>query len=184
MSHSLRYTLKIVRRSRGGAILRSGAIAIAAALTFFVLAQSSTVRRQASELAVGGIDASLIERATLALTVIAIAVGALQVGVIMTRVVLQRMREIGILKAAGVSTNAIFWIFAFEALIYGFVGGVLGCLIGLVVAVLGPTPDAGETVRAALVTVGLSTVIATLAGIAPARRAVRASAVEAISYAW
>lgn len=184
MNRSLRYTLKIVGRSRGGAVLRSGAIAVAAALTFFVLAQSSTVRRQASELAVGGIDASLIERATVALTVIAIAVGALQVGVIMTRVVLQRMREIGILKAAGVSTRSIFWIFTFEALIYGFVGGVLGCLIGLAVSVLGPAPEAGEAARAAAVTVALSTVIATLAGLAPARRAVRAPAVEAISYSW
>lgn len=184
MSRSLRYTLKIVGRARGGAILRSGAIAVAAALTFFVLAQSSTVRKQAAELAVGGIDAALIERATVALTVIAIAVGALQVGVIMTRVVLQRMREIGILKAAGVSTRSIFWIFAFEALIYGFVGGVVGCLGGLVIALLGPAPDATEALRAAVVTVVLSTLIATLAGLAPARRAVRASAVEAISYSW
>ena len=181
---SLRYTARIAGRSRGSVLLRSSAAAIASALTFFVLAQSATVRAQASDLAVGGIDATLVERATFSLTVIAIAVGALQIGVLMTRIVLQRMHEIGILKAAGVATSDIFWIFAFEALMYGLVGGILGCLIGLLVSVTGPMPEAGEALRAAAVTIGLSVLVSTLAGLAPARRAVRAPAVEALSHAW
>ncbi|GIK78712.1 MAG: FtsX-like permease family protein [Acidobacteria bacterium] len=184
MIRSLRYTLRMIGRSRGPVLLRSLAIAVASALTFFVLAQSGTVRAQAGELAVGGIGSSLVERATFSLTVIAIVVGALQVGVLMTRIVLQRMHEIGILKASGVATRSIFLVFLFEALMYGFIGGVLGCLAGLLIAAAGPMPEAGEAVRAAVVTIVLATVVSTLAGLAPARRAVRSSAVEAISHAW
>ena len=181
---SFRYTARLAGRSRGSILLRSSSAAVASALTFFVLSQSSTVRAQAADLAVGGIDATLVERATFSLTVIAIVVGALQIGVLMTRIVLQRMHEIGILKASGVATRQIFWIFALEALMYGLVGGVLGCLAGLLVSVTGPMPEAGEALRAAGITIGLSVVVSTIAGLAPARRAVRASAVEAISHAW
>ncbi len=180
----LRYSLRMINRARGSALLRSAAVAVAAALTFFVVAQSSTVRAQAVDLAVGGISVDLIERATLSLTLIAILVGALQVGVLMTRVVLQRMQEIGILKAAGVSSRNIFLIFMFESLLYGFVGGLIGCAIGFGIALLGPMPGGDEVLRAFVFTMVLSTVVSTIAGLAPARRAVKASAVEAISHAW
>ena len=39
---------------------------------------------------------------------------------LMTRVVLQRMPEIGVLKAAGVSSRDIFLVFLFESLICGY----------------------------------------------------------------
>ncbi len=184
MIRPLRYSLRMISRARGSALLRSGAVAVAAALTFFVLAQSSTVRSQAQDLAVGGIGVDTIERATISLTIIAVIVGALQVGVLMTRVVLQRMQEIGVLKAAGISSRDIFLIFLFESLIYGFAGGVIGCLAGLVIAALGPMPGGEDILRAFVITVALSTIVATLAGLAPARRAVRAPAVEAINHAW
>ena len=71
----------------------------------------------------------------------------------MTRVVLQRMHEIGVLKASGISDRDIFLVFAFEAVLYGLVGGVLGCLLGLSISVFGPMPDADEALRAALITV-------------------------------
>jgi putative ABC transport system permease protein len=181
---ALRYSLRMVARARGQALLRSFAAAVAAALTFFVLAQSGTVRAQADQLSVGGIDAGLVERATLSLALVAIAVGALQVGVLMTRVVLQRMHEIGVLKASGIADRDIFLVFAFEAVLYGLVGGVLGCLVGLAISVFGPMPEAGEALRAAAITVGVSTVVSALAGIAPARKAIRAPAVEALSHSW
>ena len=184
MIKPLKYSLRMITRARGSSLLRSGAVAVAAALTFFVLAQSSTVRNQATDLAVGGIGVDTIERATLSLTVIAVIVGALQVGVLMTRVVLQRMQEIGVLKAAGVSSRDIFLVFLFESLIYGLTGGVIGCLVGLLIALLGPMPGSEEILRAFVITVALSTVVATLAGLAPARRAVQAPAVEAINHAW
>lgn len=184
MIKPLRYSLRMIGRARGSSLLRSGAVAVAAALTFFVLAQSSTVRAQAADLAVGGIGVDTIERATVSLTIIAVIVGALQVGVLMTRVVLQRMQEIGVLKAAGVSSRNIFLVFLYESLIYGFVGGVIGCAIGMLIALLGPMPGGGEILRAFAITVALSTVVATIAGLAPARRAVKAPAVEAINHAW
>ncbi len=181
---SLRYTTTMVSRSRGAAVLRSLAAAVAAALTFFVFAQSATVRDQASQLSVGGIDPSLVERATICLTLVAVAVGALQIGVLMTRIVLQRMQEIGVLKAAGVSDRSIFAVFAYEAVLYGFLGGVLGCLVGLGISLFGPMPGTGQAIRAAAVTIGVSTLVSAVAGIGPALRAIRAPAVEALSHTW
>jgi putative ABC transport system permease protein len=102
----------------------------------------------------------------------------------MTRVVLRRMGEIGILKAAGIRNREIFLVFAFEALIYGALGGVLGCLLGAVMMLFGPAPEVGEAMRAAAITIGLAVVVSAAAGAIPALRAMRASAVEAISYAW
>jgi putative ABC transport system permease protein len=153
-------------------------------LAHAMITSTQIVRAQADALSVGGIDAGLVERATLSLALVAIAVGALQVGVLMTRVVLQRMHEIGVLKASGIADRDIFLVFAFEAVLYGLVGGVLGCLLGLLISVFGPMPDADEALRAALITVVVSTLVAAAAGIAPARKAIRAPAVEALSHSW
>jgi putative ABC transport system permease protein len=174
----------MLRRDRQAALLRSASIGIASALTFFVLAQSDTLRAQVQVLSVGGVDAAALERATISLTMVALIVGALQVGVVMTRVVLRRMGEIGVMKAAGIPNRNIFAVFSIEALLYGVLGGVLGCVLGGLLLAFGPAPDLAATVRAAGITLGLSAVIAFLAGIAPAIRAMRSPTVEAISYAW
>ena len=176
--------MMMVSRAKGAAVLRSFAAAIAAALTFFVLAESGTVRAQARELTVGGIDAHLVERATFWLALVAVVVGALQIGVLMTRIVLQRMHEIGVLKASGVSNRAIFLVFAFEAVLYGFVGGVVGCIVGMLIALLASVPEVGEILKAGIVTVSVSTFVSAAAGLGPARRAIRSPAVEALSHAW
>ena len=181
---SLRYSLRMVSRARGQALLRSFAAAVAAALTFFVLAQSATVRAQADALSVGGIDAGLVERATLSLALVAIAVGALQVGVLMTRVVLQRMHEIGVLKASGIADRDIFLVFAFEACPLRPGRRRPRLPARLLISIFGPMPDADEALRAALITVAVSTLVAAVAGIAPARKAIRAPAVEALSHSW
>jgi putative ABC transport system permease protein len=184
MRRPLRYTLRTLRRSGWSTVLRSLAVAIAATLAFYVFAQSSTVRDQADALGVGDVGASLLQRATVSLTVIALLVGALQIGVVMTRVVLSRMREIGILKAAGVRSRDIFLVFGFESVIYGLVGGVVGCLAGALIVALSPSPDWGHAVSAAVITIGLSVVVSAVAGVGPALRAMRAPTVEAIGFAW
>ena len=184
MRRSLRYTLRTLRRSGWSTVLRSSAVAVASVLSFYVFAQSATVRDQADALGVGDVGGAVLPRATVSLTVIALVVGALQIGVVMTRVVLSRMREIGILKAAGIRTGHIFMVFAFESVIYGLVGGVLGCAVGAVIVALGPSPDWGHALMATLITVGLSVVVSAVAGAGPALRAMRAPTVEAIGYAW
>jgi len=181
---ALSYALRMLKRDRQAALLRSASIGIAAALTFFVLAQSDTLRAQVKVLSVGGVDAGALERATISLTLVALIVGALQVGVVMTRVVLRRMGEIGVMKAAGISNRNIFAVFSIEALLYGVLGGLIGCVVGGILLAFGPSPDLTATLRAAGITLGLSALVALLAGIAPALRAMRSSTVEAISYAW
>lgn len=45
-------------------------------------------------------------------------------------VVMEKTREIGILKSMGASSKSIMKIFVFEGLLVGFIGTVLGCIIG------------------------------------------------------
>ncbi len=45
-------------------------------------------------------------------------------------VVMEKTREIGILKSMGASSKSIMKIFVFEGLLVGFIGTLLGCIIG------------------------------------------------------
>lgn len=53
------------------------------------------------------------------------------VGNTMLMTVHERTREIGTMLAVGVKQSQILWIFIFEALILGIVGGVLGAILGV-----------------------------------------------------
>jgi putative ABC transport system permease protein len=53
------------------------------------------------------------------------------VGNTMLMTVHERTREIGTMLAVGVKQSQILWIFIFEALILGVVGGVLGAILGV-----------------------------------------------------
>ena len=44
--------------------------------------------------------------------------------------VMEKTREIGILKSMGASSKSIMKIFVFEGLLVGFIGTILGCIIG------------------------------------------------------
>ena len=50
--------------------------------------------------------------------------------------IFEKMNDIAILKAVGFSGKDVKWIFVSQALIIGFVGGLLGLLIGFGVSVL------------------------------------------------
>lgn len=62
---------------------------------------------------------------------ISIIVSAVNTSNTMITSVLERTREIGIMKAIGAKNSEIFGIFLFESGFLGFIGGIIGILLGL-----------------------------------------------------
>ena len=115
----------------------------------------------------------------------------------LTMVVNDKTREIGILRAMGLSTHAIRRIFIFQGAVIGVVGTGLGLFLGLLVA---RTVDRGELIRLdpsvyfidrlpilvdpsdVGIIVLASITVAVLATLHPAWRAARLDPVEAIRH--
>jgi len=67
---------------------------------------------------------------------ISLIVGGIGIANTMYTSVLERTREIGVMKAIGAKNSDILWIFLIESGLLGFVGGVMGALLGLGLAFL------------------------------------------------
>jgi putative ABC transport system permease protein len=118
------------------------------------------------------------------ITLIATFVGGIGIMNTMLMGVLERVREIGILKALGATENTILSIFLFESATIGFIGGVIGLAIGLIILFI-----AGEfgvpywlRLRIFLFAFIFSTVVGIVAGLIPARQAAKMDPVEALRY--
>lgn len=138
----------------------------------------------------GAVDAALGRVFGLfdALAIVAVIVAALGIVNTLTMSVLERVREIGVLRAAGMTTSQIRRTVAVEAGILGIAGSILGIVTGLlaafiVVALSGGRPLAGGGLPwpsiglAALLGIGLSM----LAAWYPARLASRLAIVRAVA---
>lgn len=99
------------------------------------------------------------------------------VGTTISSIVSQRRAEIGLRKALGASSRGIAAEFVVEAMLYGLVGGVLGCGMGYLVArilcVKVFDATVGFDVPLAAVAVLLSMALAILASLPPVRRTAR-----------
>jgi putative ABC transport system permease protein len=98
----------------------------------------------------------------------------------------ERTREIGMLRAVGTSRRQVRRIVRWEAVITALIGGILGCVVGLGLAVLFIQPLDGFRLA---VPVGQLVVLIVLAGIAgvlaavwPARRAAKLDVLDALAY--
>lgn len=122
------------------------------------------------------------------LTVVAgvsLIVGGIGVMNILLVSVAERTREIGIRKAVGASSMNILMQFLFEAMILSVGGGLLGLILGYVIAFLISivTPFAPFISWQILgVSVGTSVVIGILFGMYPAIKAARKNPIESLRY--
>ena len=114
----------------------------------------------------------------LALAGITLAIGCFGVVNTMMTSVLERIKDIGIMKAVGASRNQIIKIFLYEAIIIGVMGGLLGYIAGTLLAYLvGPLIFRGVVVSYVPqyfpLSLVLAILIAVIATIYPAFRATR-----------
>ncbi len=107
----------------------------------------------------------------------------------------ERTREIGLMKALGMSSGKVFGLFSMEAVVIGLMGSVVGIALGAVTGVVGnnllvngPLSNvAGLSLYAVapgslLMIAGLIVVIAFVAGTLPAARAAKKDPIEALRY--
>ena len=121
--------------------------------------------------------------------VISLVVGGLSVINTMAMSVAERTREIGIKRAIGGSRRRIVRELVTEAAVIGFIGGVLGLVLGAIVVVLANEAgrDSGTilfdlTPGTAIFAVAFSTILGMVAGVIPAWSAARLDPVEALRY--
>jgi putative ABC transport system permease protein len=107
----------------------------------------------------------------------------------MTTSVLERISEIGIMKAIGARNEHIFFQFLIESGLLGFIGGVIGVFLGLGIGelgIMGLNNFLGSEISLVLdyffisLVLFLSFLVGALSGIVPALQASRKNPVEAI----
>ena len=120
---------------------------------------------------------------------ISLVVGGIGIANSMFTSVLERTREIGIMKAIGARNSEILIIFLAEAAIIGFVGGVLGLILGISVSLLIQkiVVSAGFGLLKIIVTPGIiifglffAAFIGIISGIIPAYRASKQKPIDAL----
>ena len=100
----------------------------------------------------------------------------------------ERTRELGMLRAVGMSRRQVRSMVRYEAVITALIGAILGTLLGVVFAALvsRPLADEGFGLSYPVVTLVVLLVLAALAGvlaaIGPARRASRLDVLRALAY--
>lgn len=128
--------------------------------------------------------------------VIALVVSAIGMFNTMTITLLERTQEIGIMKSIGASDRTISAMFVMEATIMGFLGGLVGIIIGFLegkafnlIVNLIAAHFGGEQVNLfssplwfVLSVVAFSAVVGFMTGVIPARRASRIDPLDALRY--
>ena len=100
----------------------------------------------------------------------------------------ERTRELGMLRAIGMSRRQVRTMIRYEAVITALIGGILGLILGLIFATLiaQPLKDEGFTLSYPVGSLVVILVVAALAGvlaaILPARRASRLDVLQSLQY--
>lgn len=123
-----------------------------------------------------------------ALICISLVVGGVGIMNIMYVSVAERTFEIGLRKAVGARSKSILWQFLFEALFITIGGGIVGIIIGALLAYLVKVAAVSYglswvyyiSLKSIIVAVSFSAVIGILFGIYPARKAARLNPIEAL----
>lgn len=132
---------------------------------------------------------STISYALIAFVGISLVVSSIMIGVITYVSVLERIKEIGILRAIGASKKDIRRVFNAESLIIGFIAGILGILVTYGISIVanilvydyfGIPNIVYLQPTAAGVLIGISMLLAYISGLIPASSAAKKDPVEAL----
>ena len=124
-----------------------------------------------------------------AFVAISLIVSSIMISIITYISVLERTKEIGILKALGASKKDITRVFNAETIIEGFVAGVFGILVTLLVCIpinkivynmFNVDKIASLPFIGGIVLIGISVILTVVAGLIPARMASKKDAVESL----
>ena len=130
-----------------------------------------------------------ITYALIAFVAISLVVSSIMIGVITYVSVLERIKEIGILRAIGASKKDIRRVFNAETLIIGFIAGTLGILATFVISYFaniivldkfGIANIASLQLNAAGILIFISMILAFVSGLIPASTAANKDPVEAL----
>jgi putative ABC transport system permease protein len=127
-----------------------------------------------------------------AINIITMLIACLGIIVTLLASVLERTREIGILRSIGMLRGQVSRVVVVESMLLGIVGGLLGAGAGVIIGWMSLEGflkgDYGASMQyqidypSVLWALALSTLLAALAGVYPARRAAKTNIVEALSY--
>jgi putative ABC transport system permease protein len=123
-----------------------------------------------------------------ALLALAIVISLFGIGNTLALSIHERTRELGMLRAIGMSRRQVRTMIRYEAVITALIGAILGMVLGIVFAALiaQPLKDEGFTlsypVGSLIVLLILAALAGVLAAIAPARRASRLDVLESLQY--
>jgi len=118
---------------------------------------------------------------------ISLLVGGIGIMNIMLASITERVREIGLRKAVGATTGAIFTQILVESVVLGVMGGVAGLVVSYgfveVLADLTPTGNSPViTVNAMIMAFAFSACVGLVAGLIPAIKASRLDPIQALRY--
>ncbi len=120
-----------------------------------------------------------------ALAGISLLVGGIGIMNIMLASVLERIKEIGLRLAVGAQKADIIWQFLLEATLISITGGLIGILLGMLIAVsisrLADIPTI-ITIPSIVLSFGVAATVGLIFGIAPARKAANQDPITSLRY--
>ncbi len=120
-----------------------------------------------------------------AIAAISLVVGGIGIMNIMLVSVTERTREIGIRKSLGARTKDILMQFLIESMIISAIGGVVGTILGIVIAAVGMNFAKIAVVidpKVIIMAVAFSAMVGMFFGLYPARKAAKLDPIEALRY--
>jgi putative ABC transport system permease protein len=118
------------------------------------------------------------------ITMIATLVGGIGIMNTMFMAVLERTNEIGVLKALGASEKEIQLIFVLESTILGFIGGIIGLVLGSILTLIIGSFGVPNLITPTILIFSFmfAVLVGLFAGLLPSNRASKLDPVEALRY--